>query len=95
MSRKSLPASLRKTGPGTGGRNWNRDLAICADKKATGATNVALGKKYGLSAESIRCIINAGERNKRAGRTRWMSARERREQAVRDGIMPASILDGS
>lgn len=78
MAHKSLAAHLRKSGPGTGGRNWDRDLAICAEKKATDATNVALGKKYGLSAEMIRHIINTGGHNEREGRTRWMSAPERR-----------------
>ncbi len=80
MARKSLPPHLRKSGPGTGGRNWDRDLTICAEKKATGATNVALGKKYGLSRETIRHIINAGKWNERLGRTRWMSAPERRAE---------------
>jgi hypothetical protein len=84
MARKSLPAHLRKSGPGTGGRNWDRDLAICAEKKETGATNVALGKKYGLSREMIRCIINTGARNERAGRTRWMSVAERRAEIRKD-----------
>jgi hypothetical protein len=78
MSRKSIPVELRKSGPGTGGRNWDRDLAICAEKKESGATNVALGKKYGLSAEMIRHIINTGARNEREGYTHWMSAPERR-----------------
>jgi hypothetical protein len=80
MARKSLPAHLRKSGPGTGGRNWDRDLAICTEKKATGATNVALGKKYGLSAEMIRHIINTGDRNARDGRNRWMSVAEHRAE---------------
>jgi hypothetical protein len=80
MARKFLPAHLRRSGPGTGGRNWNRDLAICAEKKETGATNVALGKKYDLSAEMVRQIINTGARNARDGRNRWMSVAERRAE---------------
>jgi hypothetical protein len=88
MARKSLPADLRKSGPGTGGRNWDRDLAICADKKETGATNTALGKKYGLSREMIRHIIIAGARNERTGRTRWMSASERRAEARKERGLP-------
>ena len=87
MARKSLPAHLRKSGPGTGGRNWDRDLGICAEKKETGATNVALGKNYSLSPEMTRCIIDTGARNERAGRTRWMSVAERRAEVrkERDG----------
>jgi hypothetical protein len=84
MPRKTLPAHLRKSGPGTGGRNWDRDLEICAVKKATGATNTALGKKYNLSRESIRHIIWIGERNAAAGRTRWMSTAERRAEIAKE-----------
>lgn len=80
MPRKALSSHVRKSGPGTGGRNWDRDLAICAEKKATGATNIALGKKWGLSREAIRTIINTGTRNERDGRTRWMSVAERRAE---------------
>jgi hypothetical protein len=92
MARTSLPIHLRKSGPGTGGRNWDRDLAICADEKETGATNVALGKKYGLSRETIRQIIDSGGRNAAAGRTRWMSAAERRAgiRRERDGTSSPS-----
>jgi hypothetical protein len=82
MLRKTLPAHLRKSGPGTGGRNWDRDLEICAVKKATGATNTALAKTYNLSRESIRHIIATGERNAAAGRTRWMSTPERRAKVA-------------
>jgi hypothetical protein len=84
VARKSLPAHLRKSGPGTGGRNWVRDLKICKLKKATGATNTALGKQYNLSRETIRHIIATGERNTAAGRTRWMSTLERRIEAAKD-----------
>jgi hypothetical protein len=80
MARKSLPAHLRKSGPGTGGRNWDRDLMICVEKEETGATNIALGKKYRLSREMIRRIIDDGKRNERDGRTRWMSVAERRTE---------------
>jgi hypothetical protein len=88
MARKTLPPHLRKSGRGTGGRNWDRDLAICAERKTTGATYAALGKKYGLSHEMIRCIINTGERNEREGRTRWMSVAERREERRKSGDWP-------
>ena len=82
--RESIPAHLRRSGPGTGGRNWDRDLAICAEKIATGATNVELGKKWGLSRETIRIILITAERNRHAGRTRWMSTTERRAEAAKE-----------
>jgi len=88
MPIQTLPAQIRKSGPGTGGRNWDRDRAICAEKKATGTTNVALGKKYGLSREMIRHIINTGRRNERDGITRWMSTQERREARRKSGDWP-------
>ena len=78
MSRRSLPVRLRKTGPGTGGRNWDRDLAICALKARTNMSNEEIGKKYKMSAERVRQIPGKGELNAKEGITRWMSAPERR-----------------
>lgn len=49
MSRKSLPADYRKFGPGTDGRNWNRDAEICALKARTNMSNDEIGKKYKMS----------------------------------------------
>jgi|HubBroStandDraft_6_1064221.scaffolds.fasta_scaffold97183_2 Sigma-70, region 4 len=95
MARKSLPAKLCKSGPGTGGRNWNRDAEIFALKARTNMSNEEIGKKYKMSRERVRQILSTGERNVKQGITRWMSARERREKAVRDGIMPASVLGSS
>lgn len=80
MPRKTLSAHLRKTGPGTGGRNWERDKQICAEKKETGMTNEALAKRFALSHERIRQILDQGERDDKAGRTRWMSTAERRAE---------------
>lgn len=84
MSRKSILVHLRKSGPGTGGRNWDRDQEICALKAATGMSNEAIGKKYKLSRETIRGILLAGERYERRGQTRWMSAHERRAEMERE-----------
>lgn len=53
MSRKPIPVHLRKSGPGSGGRNWDRDKEILALKAATGMSNQAIGKKYKLSRERI------------------------------------------
>jgi transposase len=80
MTRKSIPVHLRKSGPGTGGRNWDRDKEICALKAATGMSNEAIGKRYNVSRETIRGVLRAGERYKRTGQTRWMSTPERRAQ---------------
>ena len=80
MARKTLPAHLRKSGPGTGGRNVERDKEICA-LKATGLSNVVIGKRYNLSRETIRGVLFRAERDAAAGRTRWMSAAERRAHA--------------
>jgi sigma-70-like protein len=79
MARQSLPAHLRKTGPGTGGRNVARDAEIVALKATTKMSNDAIGEKYNMSRERVRQILNTAERDARAGRTRWMSAPERRE----------------
>src|ERR1700761_6591772 len=78
MSRKSIPVHLRKSGPGKGGRNWERDKEICALKAATGMSNDDIGKKYNVSRETIRHVLNEGKRNAAAGHTRWMSVAERR-----------------
>jgi hypothetical protein len=92
MVRKILPAHLRKSGPGTGGRNVARDTEICALKANTNMSNDEIGKKYNMSRERVRQILFTGERNAKLGVTSWMSVRERREKSVRDGIMPPSIL---
>jgi hypothetical protein len=88
MPRKSIPAHLRKSGPGTGGHNWDRDKEICA-LKATGMSNDAIGKKYKISGERVRQLLLQAEFDKRAGRTRWMSAAERRAEIAKElGIIP-------
>jgi hypothetical protein len=84
MSRKPITIHLRKSGPGTGGRNWDRDKEICALKAATGMSNDKIGKRYKLSRERIRLILTQGERDKRAGRTYWMSAAERRTEMAKE-----------
>jgi len=84
MSRKSIPVHLRKSGPGTGGRNWDRDKEICALKAATGMSNEAIGKKYNVSRETIRHVLDQGKRNAAAGRARWMSAAERRAEIAKE-----------
>ena len=84
MSRKSIPVHLRKSGPGTGGRNWDRDKEICALKAATGMSNEAIGKMYKLSRETIRHVLNQGKRDAAAGRTRWMSVAERRADMAKE-----------
>jgi hypothetical protein len=69
MSRKTLPAHLRTHGPGTGGRNVERDRKICA-LKATGLSNEAIGKQFGISRERVRNVLDADAldaRKKRAG----------------------------
>lgn len=84
MSYKPIPIHLRKSGPSTGGRNWNRDQEICTLKASTGMSNDEIGKRYKLSRESIRLIVRRGETDKRLGRTRWMSAAERRAEFLRE-----------
>jgi DNA-directed RNA polymerase sigma subunit (sigma70/sigma32) len=64
MARKTLPAHLRKTGPGTAGRNVERDKKICA-LKATGLSNEAVGKQFGLSRERVRNILDRAAREAR------------------------------
>jgi hypothetical protein len=88
MARKSLPADLRKTGPGTGGRNWDRDAEICTLKARTSMSNDEIGKKYKMSRERVRQILSTGEHNAKQGIARWMSAPERRAEfrKERDGI---------
>ena len=81
MARKTLPAHLRKSGPGTGGRNVERDKQISAPK-ATGLSNEAVGKQFGLSRERVRLVLDNAKRDARAG-TRWMSVAERREESAK------------
>jgi DNA-binding CsgD family transcriptional regulator len=83
MSRKSTPVHLRKSGPGTGGRNWERDKEICA-LKATGLSNEAVGKRFNLSRETVRHVLAKAARDAAAGRTRWMSVAERRAESARE-----------
>jgi DNA-directed RNA polymerase sigma subunit (sigma70/sigma32) len=64
MTRKTLPAHLRKHGPGTGGRNVERDKKICA-LKATGLSNEAVGEQFGLSRERVRNILDRAARDLR------------------------------
>jgi hypothetical protein len=52
----ALPAHLRKSGPGTGGRNVERDAKICA-RRDGGLTYEAVGREFGLSRESVRQIV--------------------------------------
>jgi hypothetical protein len=83
MSRKSLPPEQRKTGPGTGGRNVARDAEICALKKTTKLSTAEIGARYGINRETVRVILNAGERNERDGIVGWMSAPDRRAHRER------------
>jgi DNA-binding CsgD family transcriptional regulator len=87
MARKTLPAHLRKSGPGTGGRNVERDKKICA-LKATGLSNKAIGNQFNLSRETVRHVLDQAKRDAAAGRTRWMSTAERRAETAkeRDGV---------
>ena len=82
MPRRTLPAELRTHGPGTGGRNVERDAKVFA-MKATGLSNEAIGEYFGMSRERVRQILDAAERDAKAGRTRWMSAPERRAKNAR------------
>lgn len=84
MSRKPNPVHLRKSGPGTGGRNWERDKEICAVKATTGMSNEAIGKKYNVSRETIRHVLDQGRLNAAYGRTRWMSVAERRAEMAKE-----------
>jgi len=69
----ALPVELRKTGPGTAGRNVHRDARICA-RRAEGLTLDAIAKEFGLSRERIRSIVwheqRRAERNERI-RAKW------------------------
>jgi len=71
--RRSLPAHMRKHGPGTAGRTKVRDAKICARRKA-GKSFEALGEEFKLSRERVRQIVRSAERaaarNKRI-RTEW------------------------
>ncbi len=83
MARKTLPAHLRKSGPGTGGRNVERNKKICA-LKATGLSNEAVGKQFNLSRETVRYVLDQAKRDAAAGRTRWMSLAERRAEMAKE-----------
>ena len=89
MARKTLPAHLRKSGPGTGGRNVERDKTICA-LKASGLSNAAIGKKFSLSGERVRLILSHAKRDAAAGRTRWMSTAERRAEIAKERAQSAT-----
>jgi Mor family transcriptional regulator len=66
----SLPAHLRKSGPGTAGRNEARNAQICA-LAANGETYAAIGRKFQLSGEQVRLIVGrAKQKSERDARTR-------------------------
>jgi DNA-binding CsgD family transcriptional regulator len=81
VARKTLPAHLRKSGPGTGGRNFERDKEICALKASSNLSNEEIGEQFNLSRERVRHVLEAGKRDATLGRTRWMSTAERRAEA--------------
>jgi len=56
-----LPAHLRKTGPGTGGRLVERDTKICA-RRSEGLTLEEIGREFALSRETIRQVVRRGPR---------------------------------
>jgi hypothetical protein len=72
----ALPPRLRKSGPGTAGRNIERDRAICA-LQANGLTFTALGLKFGLSRERVSKIVRDDKRRR---------ARNQRIRAKFDGV---------
>lgn len=83
MARKTLPPHLGQSGPGTGGRNLERDREICA-LKATGMSNQAIGKQFNLNRERVRQVLQQAKWDAAAGRARWMSTAERRAEAAKE-----------
>jgi hypothetical protein len=61
MPRKFVPVHLRKHGPGTAGRNKERDVKICRRRRA-GISFDKLGVEFKLSRERVRKIVRASER---------------------------------
>jgi transposase len=86
MPRTSTPAHQRKSGPGTGGRNVDRDKEICA-LNATGLSNGAIAKQFKVSSERVRQVLWQADRDAAAGRTRWMSTAEKRAEIQRSRNM--------
>jgi Sigma-70, region 4 len=56
MARVILPAHLRNHGPGTAGRNKERDALIAA-RRAKGESFAEIGKALRLSGERVRQIV--------------------------------------
>lgn len=67
----TLPAHLRKSGPGTAGRHVKRDKAICA-RRAEGIALDKIGIEFGLSRERVRQIVEYEKR--RAARYNRLSS---------------------
>lgn len=73
MPRRSLPAHMRKHGPGTAGRTKARDAKIWARRKA-GISFEQLGQEFKLSRERARQIVRHAERvlvRDKAIRAKW------------------------
>jgi hypothetical protein len=75
-----LPAHLRKTGPGTGGRLIERNAKICA-RAAEGALQKEIASEFGLSHTRIGLIVR---HQKRLDKIDWLSFRA--ESFVREHI---------
>jgi hypothetical protein len=76
----ALPAHLRKSSPGTAGRNIKRDINIWT-LRANGLTLDALGRQFGLSRERVGQIVRKDERRR---------ARNERIRAKWDGVFTSS-----
>jgi Mor family transcriptional regulator len=59
----AFPARLPKSGPGTGGRDAERDAKICA-RRDGGLTYEEVGREFGLSREKVRLIVERRTRGK-------------------------------
>lgn len=59
----TMPAHDRKSGPGTAGRNVERDAKICARRNSVPKVSFDdLGLKFGLSRETVRLIVRRHDR---------------------------------
>jgi hypothetical protein len=74
MARKSLPPHLRKSGPGTAGRNAERDAKICA-LAADGMKYSQIAKQFpSITAERIRQIVFHANFRARMKREGWLQS---------------------
>ena len=80
MPRRFVPAHLRKHGPGTAGRNEERNARICV-RRTAGVSFEQLGQEFKMSREQARLIVRRAE---------WRAAKNKAIRAKWRGVFAST-----